>query len=136
MRKSAFCMCENKGADQLSLHRSLVKSIYMYFRNPKVQCSSPLRSCTAQFVSDLVRNPDDRSSNVAVQIVYRVNPYLSPTSFLWYIGKHKSLRCDTAIRGVPSGAILFAYKNFIEKRNKNEKLPLMPLKLKVDSSNC
>ena len=38
-----------------------------------------------------------------------------PASFLWDIGKQHSLICDAAERGVPSGAILFAQSNFIEK---------------------
>ena len=41
--------------------------------------------------------------------------HLSLASFLWDIGKQYSPRCDAAERGVPSGAILFAYRNFIEK---------------------
>ena len=44
--------------------------------------------------------------------------HLSLASFLWDIGKEHCPRCDTAERGVPSGAILFAYRNFIEKWNK------------------
>ena len=32
--------------------------------------------------------------------------------------KQNSPRCDAAERGVPSGAILFAYRIFIEKLNK------------------
>ena len=34
---------------------------------------------------------------------------------LWDIDKQYSPRCDAAERGVPSGAILFAQRNFIEK---------------------
>ena len=41
--------------------------------------------------------------------------HISLASFLWDIGKQNSPRCDAAKRGVPSGAILFAYMNFIEK---------------------
>ena len=55
-------------------------------------------------------------------------------SFLWDIGKQNSPRCDAAKRGVPSGAILIAEIIFIEKLNKNEKLLLMSLKMKVASS--
>ena len=47
--------------------------------------------------------------------------HLSLASLLWDIGKQKSPRCDAAERGVPSGAILFAQSNFIEKWNKFEK---------------
>ena len=43
---------------------------------------------------------------------------LSLAFCLWDIGKQKSPRCDAAERGVPSGAILFAQRNFIEKWNK------------------
>ena len=41
--------------------------------------------------------------------------HLSLASFLWDIGKQNSPRCDAAERGIPSGAILFAWRNFIEK---------------------
>ena len=41
--------------------------------------------------------------------------HISLASFLWDMGKPNSPSCDAAKRGVPSGAILFAYKNVIEK---------------------
>ena len=41
--------------------------------------------------------------------------HLSLVSFLWDIGKQYSPRCDAAKSGVPSGAILFAQRNFIEE---------------------
>ena len=44
--------------------------------------------------------------------------HLSLTSLLWDIGKKNSPRCDAAECGVPSGAILFANRIFIEKSNK------------------
>ena len=44
--------------------------------------------------------------------------HLSLASLLWDIGKQHSPRCDAAERGVTSGAILFAYRIFIEKFNK------------------
>ena len=40
---------------------------------------------------------------------------ISLASFLWDTGKQNNPRCDAAKRGVPSGAILFACKIFIEK---------------------
>ena len=43
--------------------------------------------------------------------------HISHVSFLWDIGKQNSPRCDAAKRGVPSGTILFAYKNFIDAFN-------------------
>ena len=44
--------------------------------------------------------------------------HLSLASFLWDIGKQHSPRCDAAECGVPSGVILFAQKNFIQKWDK------------------
>ena len=44
--------------------------------------------------------------------------HLSLASLLWDIGKQNSPRCDAAERGLPSEAILFAYRIFIEKLNK------------------
>ena len=41
--------------------------------------------------------------------------HISLASLLWDIGKQNSPRCDAAERGVPSRAILFAWRNFIEK---------------------
>ena len=39
----------------------------------------------------------------------------SLASLLWNIGKQYSPRCDAAERGIPSGAIPFAQRIFIEK---------------------
>ena len=44
--------------------------------------------------------------------------HISLASFLWDIGNQNSPRCNAAKRGVPSGAILFAHRKFIEKLNK------------------
>ena len=54
------------------------------------------------------------NTNMALEEVWQLT-HISLASFLWDIGKQDSLRCDAAKRGVPSGAILFAYMNFIEK---------------------
>ena len=42
--------------------------------------------------------------------------------------KQNNPRCEAAKRGIPSGAILFTWKKFIEKVNKNLKSHLKPLK--------
>ena len=62
--------------------------------------------------------------------------HFSLASFLWDIGKQYSPRCDAAERGVPSVAIVFAYRNFNEKWNTGSILKslLIHLKMKVDSS--
>ena len=49
--------------------------------------------------------------------------HLSLAFLLWDIGKQNSPRCDAAECGVPSGAILFAERIFIEKNDKNLKIP-------------
>ena len=61
--------------------------------------------------------------------------HLSLVSLLWDVGKHHSPRCDAAECGVPSGAILFAQRNFIENLNKILKSLLKLLKMKMDSPN-
>ena len=48
--------------------------------------------------------------------------HLRLVSLLWDTGKQHSPRCDAAVRGVPSGAILFAWRNFIEKMRQNLKI--------------
>ena len=68
VRKPAFCICENKDADQLSDDREADQHLYfcyidstsLYFLNPKFQASRRFCDCTARFVSDLVGNPEDR----------------------------------------------------------------------------
>ena len=52
---------------------------------------------------------------VACRILIRFITHISLASFLWEIGKQNRHRCDAAKCGVPSGAILFAYKYFIKK---------------------
>ena len=47
--------------------------------------------------------------------LYPVLTHISLASFLWDIGKQNSTRCEAAKRSVPSGAILFAVMNLIEK---------------------
>ena len=60
--------------------------------------------------------------NRGVLIISNHLTHLSLASLLWDIGKQHSPRCDAAERGVPSGAILFAYRNFFEKWNKTFKI--------------
>ena len=66
MRNPAFCICKNKGVDQLCGNLSgaadqlcfcyIVQSLY--FLNLKFQASRHLLWRLAQFVSDLVGNPE------------------------------------------------------------------------------
>ena len=66
LRKTAFCICENKDADQLGGNREADHRLcYRYtdstiplLPNPTIFCG-----CTARFVSDMVKNPEDRFSH-------------------------------------------------------------------------
>ena len=69
MRKLAFCICENKEADQLRGNHELISAFVFPTRTVQFLCYLNLRflaifcSCTARFVSDQVRNPEDRFSH-------------------------------------------------------------------------
>ena len=58
IRKPAFCICENKGADQL--HGDCLADQGLCF--PYIDSTIPLRSSSG-FVSDLLENPEDRFSH-------------------------------------------------------------------------
>ena len=61
MRKPAFCICENKDADQLRGSLEANQRLFFarrYFLNAKFQASSH----SVCFVSDQVGNPEDRFS--------------------------------------------------------------------------
>ena len=65
--KPAFCICENKGADQLRDNRRATdqRLCFCYIDSSHIQIFTPLAifcGCTARFVSDLVGNPEDRFS--------------------------------------------------------------------------
>ena len=64
VRKPAFCICENKDADQLwGNHEADQRLCFRYTDRPlAIFCG-----CTARFVSDLVGNPEDRFSHNEAQ---------------------------------------------------------------------
>ena len=67
MRKPAFCICENKDADQLrGNHRQYNPSTF-YIQNFKPLAI--LCGCTAWFVKGLVGNPEDWFSHHEAHIV-------------------------------------------------------------------
>ena len=79
MRKPAFCICENKDADQLRGNCEADQRLCFRYTDstipllPKSKISSPLAifcNCTARFVSDLVGNPEDRFSHNEAHICY------------------------------------------------------------------
>ena len=71
MRIPAFCICENKGADQLRSKQAAdqrlcfryIDSTIRNFKHLAIICV-----CTACFVSDLVGNPEDRFSRDVAHI--------------------------------------------------------------------
>ena len=79
MRKPAFCICENKDADQLRGNPEadqrlcfryipyIVQSLF--YLNPKFQASSYLLWVYSLVCADLVGNPEDRFSQNEAQII-------------------------------------------------------------------
>ena len=67
MRKPAFCICENKDADQLRGNREADQRLCFRFTDSKIPLlpKSEISSlgCTDRFVSDLVGNIEDRFSH-------------------------------------------------------------------------
>ena len=71
MRRPAFCICENKDADQLRGNREADQRLCFRYTDSKFPLLSKseifkslaiMCGCTAWFVSDLVGNPEDRFS--------------------------------------------------------------------------
>ena len=80
MREPAFCICKNKDADQLRGNREADQRLCFRYSDsiipllPKSENFKPLAifcDCTARFVSDQVRNPEDRFSQNEAQIIQR-----------------------------------------------------------------
>ena len=72
MRKPGFGKCKNKGSDQLWCNNAADRNFCFCYKGrtitllPQILNFKPLAifyGCTAQFVSELVRNPKDRFSN-------------------------------------------------------------------------
>ena len=78
MRKTAFCICENKDADQLRGNREADQRLCFRYTDTTIPLLSKSENfkllaifcgCTAWFVSDLVGNPEDRFSHNEAHIV-------------------------------------------------------------------
>ena len=67
MRIPAFCICENKDADQLHGNREADQRLCFRYRDsttpPLPKPQAIFCGCAAQFVSDLIGNPEDRFSH-------------------------------------------------------------------------
>ena len=78
MRKPAFCICENKDADQLRGNREADQRLCFRYTDSTIPLLSKSEissahyncDCTAGFVSDQVRNPEDRFSQNEAQLPF------------------------------------------------------------------
>ena len=72
MRKPAFCLCENKNANQLRGNREadqrLCFTLHRYYNLSTFKPLAILCDCTACFVTDLVGNSEDWFSHNEAQI--------------------------------------------------------------------
>ena len=74
MRTPAFCIRENKDADQLRGNREADQRLCFRYKDstipllPKSEISAILCGCAARFVSELVENPEDWFSHNEAQI--------------------------------------------------------------------
>ena len=84
VRKPAFCIGENKGADQLCGDREADQRLCYRYIDSTMPCTFYIRNfkplaifCgyTAEFVSDLVGNPEERFSDYEAQICKSHNRY-------------------------------------------------------------
>ena len=130
MRKPAFCICENKDADQLRGNRVFVFATRivqsLFFLNPNFQASSHLVWQYSPVYVEPGRTPrrpvfSKRGSNKpsglshlyqwdGSTVIFR-GVYFQFYLFLGYSCKEteKKPRWDAAFCGVTAGAILFAY---------------------------
>ena len=71
MKKTAFCICENKNTDQLCGKREADQRPCFCYKNSTIPLlhQSIFCGCTARFVSDLVRKPEDWFSQNTAQII-------------------------------------------------------------------
>ena len=95
MRKQAFCICENKDADQLRSNCEADQCLcFCYPSTFKIQIFKALIffcDCTAQFVSDLVGNPEDRFSQDEAQIdMFIIKFNARDSAFEYHINSIKS----------------------------------------------
>ena len=68
VRKPAFCICENKDADQLRGNRKADQRLCFRYTDSAIPLAI-FCSCTAWFVSDLVGNLEDRFSQDEAHMV-------------------------------------------------------------------
>ena len=83
MRKPAFCICENKDADQLRSYCTADQRLCFRYTdntipllsNPNFKPLAIFSGCTARFVSNLAEHPEDRFSHNEARIISVVSLY-------------------------------------------------------------
>ena len=116
MRKSAFCICENKDADQLSRNREADQRLCFRYTDrtipllPKSEISS-ICGCTPRFVSDLVGNPEDRFSHNEAQLIFHIK-----CKFCKYL-KHLIQSHDLALIWITISAVRHLVESTNEQRH-------------------
>ena len=93
---------------QVSIHPSSVNFQVGYFESPYLVYHEKVKTTKVRIKKVISRNER------FIEICKSLTP-VGLASLLWDIGKQCSPRCDAAFCSVPSGAILFAQRNFIEK---------------------
>ena len=78
MRKPAFCISKNKGADQRLCFRYIVSTITLCPESGSTIC------CTAWLVWDWVGNPENRFSCDTTHIILRVEQYAAVVVFFLF----------------------------------------------------
>ena len=76
--KTAFCICENKDADQFRGNCEADQRFCFRYLDSTLPLAN-FCDCTVRFVWDLVRNPEDRDSGIAVHFI--CEQYLSPKKY-------------------------------------------------------
>ena len=107
VRKPAFCICENKDADQLCSNCTADQRLCFRYSDStipvltsSIQMFKPLAilcGCTARFVSYLVGNPVDRFSHNEAQIIYGNDNLLPITTMFSGQCRSFSRVCPTAV---------------------------------------
>ena len=98
MRKSAICICENKGSDHLRGNRAADQCLCFHYIDSAISLLAKSLAislgCTALFVLDQVGNPEDRFSHDAAQlcfcIMYMKNDIFDNLYFYFELSKQHS----------------------------------------------
>ena len=86
MRKPAFCICGNCEADQRLCFRYTDSTIPLLSKSEIFKPLAIFCGCTGLFVSDLVKNPEDRFSHNEAQLRVMSAPFLRSVTVFQMFG--------------------------------------------------